>query len=169
MDSLLLCNPRMLRSLALLALALAACGGGYQPDSFSTNALYGGHKFEGTRLQHGCLDIALRAQESLDGDPTLDVSLGNRCVSALKVNLGELRIRGLFAQGEPRTLGLYDPNDEIGSALLGGKAAAKERLEIAGAQGARQVCVSVEFITAARSAGPPQETCLEVQAAQGQS
>ena len=153
----------MLRALPILALTLAACGGGYQADSFQTGMIWGGQRFEGTRLSHGCLDIALRAQEQFEGDPTIDVSIGNRCPEALHVNLGKLRIRGHFDGEAPKLLTLFDPNDEIGNALLGGKAAASERLEVFGAHGAYELCVSVDAIVAARNSGPPQETCILVE------
>lgn len=151
-----------MRSLPLLALSFAACGGGYQQDSYRTGLLAGDHKFEGTRLTHGCLDIALRAQDSLEGDPTLDVTLGNRCVKAQRVHIERLKIRGYFEDRTPVLLSFYDPVDEIHSALLGGKAAAHERLEVAGGYGAYQLCVSVDAILGEAS-GPPSETCLPVQ------
>ncbi len=199
----------MLRAFPIFALTLAACGGGYQADSFQTGMLWGGERFEGTRLSHGCLDIALRAQEQFEGDPQLfglddraapvffgvnqehrhvdladvfdwrvigvdvdvfDVGIGNRCPEALHVNLGKLRIRGHFDGEAPKRLTLFDPNDEIGNALLGGKAAASERLEVFGAHGAYELCVSVDAIVAARNSGPPNETCILVEpAVAGQS
>ncbi len=152
----------VLRCVPILALSMTACGGGYAANSFQTGMLWGGMNFEGTRLSHGCLDIALRAQESLEGDPTIDVSLGNRCHRALNIDLGKLRIRGLFDGEAPQQLSLFDPNNEIRSALLGGNAAAEERLEVAGAHGAYELCVSVDEIVRARDAGPPQETCILV-------
>jgi hypothetical protein len=156
----------MLRCVPIFALSLAACGGGYQADSYQTGAIWGDLRFEGTRLSYGCLDIALRAQESLEGDPTIDVSLGNRCPEALRVDLRKLQIRGHFDGEAPRRLSLFDPNNEIGNALLGGNAAASERLEITGAYGAYELCVSVDAIARTQNAGPPQETCLHVEPAE---
>jgi len=149
-------------ALPLLALPLLACGGGYQADTYSTNMLFGSLRFPGTRVQHGCLDIALQAQAGYGGDPTLDVSIGNRCVPALNVHLEKLVVRGVFDNGEAKTLSLYDPKFEIHGALLGGRAAARERFEIFGGEGAKTLCVSVAAITAERTAGPPQETCIDV-------
>ncbi len=150
---------------ALMFCTLTACGGGYDPGAFATSTIVGGQRFPGTRLQHGCLDIALRARATLQ-DPTLDVSLGNRCVEARWVDLSRLEIRGVFSRGESRTLRLFDPREEIGPALLGGRAAAKERIEIVGGLGATRLCISVEEIVKIDQAGPRQETCIDVEALQ---
>lgn len=152
----------MLRSAPLLALTLVACGGGYNPDSFGTTAIFGEHAFPGTRFTQGCLDIALRAQESLEGDPTLDVSLGNRCVEARRIHLQRLQVHGYYDGKAPRRLGLFDPRNEIRSALLGGRAAAYERFEVVGAQGAFQLCVSLDEVQDGIS-GPPTETCVPME------
>ena len=145
--------------------SLLACGGGYDPGAFATSTIFGGRRFPGTRLQHGCLDIALRARANLH-DPALDVSFGNRCVEARWIDLSKLEIRGVFPGGESRTLSLFDPRGEIGPALLGGRAAAKERIEIVGGLGATQLCISVEDVIEIDQAGPRQETCIDVEALQ---
>ncbi len=150
---------------ALLLSFFTACGGGYDPGAFATSTLYGGQQFPGTRLQHGCLDIALRARATPQ-DPTLDISLGNRCVDARWVDLSRLEIRGVFSRGESRTLRLFDPREEIGPALLGGRAAAKERIEVVGGLGATQLCISVEDVVEMDQVGPRQETCIDVEVLQ---
>lgn len=159
---MLRCVPILTLSLAL-ALTAVACAG-YKANSFRTGAIWGGHRFEGTRLSRGCLDIALRAKEQFTGEPTIDVSIGNRCPEALHVDLGKLRIRGHFDGAAPKQLALFDPRGEIREALLGGNSAASERLEIFGAQGAYELCVSVDAIVATRNSGPPHETCIPVEA-----
>jgi hypothetical protein len=149
----------MLKS-PLLLLALAGCGGGYEAGSYSTGLLFGDQDFPGTRLTHGCLDIALHADYGLEVDPTLDVSFGNRCVKPLDLDLRRLEITGVFANEERRQLSILDPRREMRRGLLGGKAAGVERLELVGGAGAQRICVSVEAIVDTWSEGPPSETCL---------
>ena len=159
----LLCITGMLRCIPIFALTLAACGGGYRANSFHGYGIWGGAKFEGTRLTQGCFDVSLRARENDKGDPTLDVNLGNRCVQAQKIHLGRLRIQGYFDDGAPRHLSLYDPKREIRRALLGGQATAHERFEISGGQGANQLCVSLDEVFGGIT-GPPSQTCVPVEA-----
>lgn len=149
-----------MHKLAIALVASAACGGGYKADSYSTNWLHGDLQFPGTRITHGCLDIALRAQYGIEVDPILDISFGNRCVQPMRVDLRQLEVRGVFANSERRTLQILDPRDEMRRGLLGGNAAGEERLELIGGAGALQVCVSVADIITSPSDGPPQETCL---------
>ncbi len=145
---------------------VSACGGGYQPDAFSTSTIFGGEQFRGRRLQHGCLDIVLRAVNSIEDDPVLEISLGNRCVEALRVDLSKLEIRGIFSGGERRELVLFDPEGEIDTALLGGRAVAQEHIEIEGGLGSKQLCISVQDIIEVNTSAIRQETCINVESSQ---
>ncbi len=145
---------------------VSACSGGYTPGAFSTSAVFGGEQFRGRRLQHGCLDIVLRAVNSIEHDPVLEISLGNRCVEALRVDLSKLEIRGIFPGGERRELVLFDPRGEINNALLGGRAVAQEQIEIEGGLGSQQLCISVQDIIEVNSSTISQETCINVEVLQ---
>jgi hypothetical protein len=144
-----------MRSIAVLAAALGACG--YQAGSFQHPTA----DFEGTRVTVGCIDAAVApyADPHVFG-PAAIFTVGNRCDAAVLVDLAVPATANLL-DGRASPLVLRDPRDEVEPVLLEARTIGREHLEyIAPAKPAREVCFDLAGIDAEAPAREPVLVCL---------
>jgi hypothetical protein len=127
--------------LYIAGLVVASCA--YQPGSFRSEC----HTFAGQRWVTGCLDIAVERRPDLPrGDIVLAYTFGNRCDTATVVDLATVRVVGRGADGSLRPLAAYDPNREIESRWLDGRAVGAEVIAYTNSAGLADVCVGADSI-----------------------
>lgn len=138
----------MSRRSAPLALALAlALGGGcaYSAGDYR----HGGSAFSGHRDRVGCLDVAIERRPDIDARAVggyaavLGYRFGNGCDHPVRLDLGELHVFGVDAEGDRLSLRAFDPRTQIRVARLAGRTAGGEVLAYAAPRPLVEVCVEV--------------------------
>lgn len=108
---------------AVLSVALIGCA--YRPGSFSHTR----QGFPGQRTTVGCLDLSVERRPDLIGGGTvIAYEFGNRCDRAATVDLATVAVVGRTYDGVERQLSPYDPNGEIHSLMIDGRAAGREAI-----------------------------------------
>ena len=92
----------------------------------------------------------------------LDVSLKNRCVRGVGVDLSALRVTSRDATGAETSMTLHDPRHEVRAYQLDALADGTERFQLDSESGdARVVCVDLARVSAEAVAARPSRVCLD--------
>ena len=111
----------------------------------------------------GCAELgfSLAREEATTGSLLLDVSLHNRCVRGVGVDLGALRVAARDESGAEAPMEIYDPRHEVRAYHLDALAEGTERLRIDASgelAAARMVCVDLSHVSPEASGTP--RVCL---------
>jgi len=132
---------RMAVVFCALGATLAGCT--YQPGSFAGFA----RGFPGQRMTVGCLDLAVQRRADLEGAAVLEYAFGNRCKSAVPIDLERVTVVGRTIDGDEITLHPYDPRMELEPRRLDGRLAGSEALAYPATRPLVQVCADVARIS----------------------
>lgn len=156
----------MLRT-SLVALLVLACGcsptwWGRAPTRWDRTAF---ERDQAVRVL-GCAELgfSLDRETSLTTDHSflLDVSLRNRCVREVGVDLTALRITGHDESGAVRPITIYDPRREMHPYQLDAEAEGTERLriDVDSFDATRTICIDVSRISPEANLAAPAPICL---------
>lgn len=141
-----------------VAAIVAATGCSYREGSFADTA----GSFPGPRVALPCLDLAVAL---IPGPPAtghvVQYSFGNRCHSAITVDLAAARVIARDARGSEVVLHPYDPRREIRPLPLDSLRSGREQIAYLGPAPASPISICVDVADVDRSAAAaPDRVCL---------
>jgi hypothetical protein len=148
-----------------MCVVVAGCVGVYGRPRWQSD----GASFAGKRISIDCLDVAVTLTDDRAATaPVVMYTFGNSCWHSVIVDIGAVRAVGQFADGTTTDLHAYDPDHEIASLPLPGRATGKEEIEYV-ALGDRQpetVCLELGRIDGGTS---DHQICVDHQICLGAS
>ena len=152
--------PRRILFLGL-ALTLSACLGPRAPTRWDHEAFEHGPP---VRVL-GCVEVGFsldrETAQTSDASLLLDVSLRNRCLRDVGLDLSRLRLSARDESGGTRPVSMYDPRHEIHAMQVDSAVSGTERIriDVGGSLDATQtLCIDLDEISPEAAGAPP--VCL---------